>query len=90
MNQLSRRLDTRRRNRRLLLERLEDRSLLAALPAATFAPGEILIGFDGDIAQQFRTHGARSAIQAVAARFGGNPTVLETKKVKRPADETLH
>lgn len=26
----------------------------------------------------------------VAIRFGGNPAVLETKKLKRPADETLH
>jgi len=58
-------------SRRLVLEALERRSLLAAVPgAALFKPSEILLGFQGDIAEQARREGPNQALDSAAARFG--------------------
>ena len=57
--------------RRLLLETLENRTLLAALPAAAaFAPDEVLVALEGDVAAQFRLEGSHKALQSAAARYG--------------------
>jgi subtilisin family serine protease/subtilisin-like proprotein convertase family protein len=54
------------------IERLEDRRLLAAQAAENhFVPGEIIVGFEGDVAAEFRTDGPGKALQSAAARFGG-------------------
>jgi subtilisin family serine protease/subtilisin-like proprotein convertase family protein len=47
---------------------LEDRQLLAV---QAFAPGQIIVGFDGDIVAEFRTEGPGQALQSAAARYGG-------------------
>lgn len=62
---------TKVRSRRLLLESLENRTLLAALPAAAaFAPDEVVVALEGDVAAQFRLEGSHKALQSAAARYG--------------------
>ena len=57
-------------SRRLLVERLEIRSLLAALPTElTFVPGEILIGLEADLPALYQKEGAAKALQSAAARL---------------------
>ncbi len=53
-------------------EPLEDRVLLslsAGMGAGEFVPGEILIGFEGEIPAAFRAQGAASAIELAGNRF---------------------
>jgi subtilisin family serine protease len=77
-----------RQPRRLLLESLEDRSLLAGLAGAAspFAAGEILVGFEGDLAGQFRLEGPGKALQSAAARYGGFGLEQGQVLMHRPGD----
>ncbi len=63
---------TRPWRRSLRHEPLENRVLLslsAGMGAGEFIPGEILIGFEGEIPAAFRTQGAASAIELAGNRF---------------------
>ncbi|MHB0960176.1 MAG: S8 family serine peptidase [Pirellulaceae bacterium] len=62
----------RQRNRRTLAaERCEDRTLLAAAGEAAFAPGEILVSFEGAVAAMYRMEGPSKALQAVTEHLSG-------------------
>jgi subtilisin family serine protease/WD40 repeat protein len=57
--------------RRPLVESLENRLHLAAqlMPVVPFAPGELLVGLEGELAAQFRMDGPGKAIQSAADHF---------------------
>ena len=59
------------RSRRLLLEALEDRALLTAglhdPLHGTYVPGEILVGFEGDVESSFRVAGTDAALSHAAS-----------------------
>ncbi len=71
------------RARRCTMEALEQRTLLSvvgwdendgALPAAAaqFVPGEILVGFEGDVVAAYHGKGAAAALEAAGKLVGAN------------------